>query len=86
LFRQHLIDRGIPANAPGAERRWGRLYGGVMKTVGLPMRLEGRRLVEAGRSEIEALAELDAARSRWTAVAVRALDVILANRATASTI
>jgi len=85
LFRQHLVDRGIPATAPGAERRWGRLYGGVMKDVGSQMRLEGRRLVEAGRSEIQALGELDAARPRWTAVAVRALDAILASRATAAT-
>lgn len=84
LFRQHLVERGLPAQGPGAERRWGRVYGGVMKAVGAQMRLEGCRLVEAGRSELEALAGLDAARPRWTALAVYTLDQMLASRAAAS--
>ena len=74
LFRQDLAARGLPAGGPGGERRWGRLYGAVIKAVGEQVRAAGRELVAQGRSDAEALAELDARRTQWTALARRALD------------
>jgi hypothetical protein len=79
-FRADLAARGLPAAGPGAERRWGRLYGGVMKVLDEQVRAQGRELVAAGRTEAQALAELDARRARWTAIARRALDERLASQ------
>ena len=80
LFREDLVARGLPAAGPGAERRWGRLYGGVMKALGAQIRAEGRELVTRGRTETQVLAELDAGRARWTAFARRVLAKRLGER------
>ncbi|HYU19299.1 MAG TPA: hypothetical protein VEQ11_11445 [Chloroflexota bacterium] len=73
LFRQDLAARGL-ATAAGRDRRWGHLYGGVMKALAERYRAEGRRLVAEGRSDSEAVVQLDASRARWTAVARRLLE------------
>ena len=72
-FRQDLAERGIAAGGP-SDRRWGRLYGSVTKVVGEHLRAEGRALVAAGRSELQALGELESQATRWTAAARQELD------------
>jgi hypothetical protein len=80
MFRQELAARGLPTGGPGAERHWGRLYGSVIKQLGEHLRSEGRSLVSVGRTDAQALAELDASRSRWTTIARRILSDQLADR------
>jgi hypothetical protein len=69
LFRQDLAARGVIVPMGRGDRRWQRLYGGIMRSLGDRLRAEGRRLVASGRTEAQALADLDAGRARWTAVA-----------------
>ena len=72
-FRQDLAARGVTVGGP-SDRRAGRLYGAIMRVVGEHVRAEGRALVAAGRSELQALAELENRATRWTAIARRELD------------
>jgi hypothetical protein len=51
-----------------------------MKVLDEQVRAQGRDLVAAGRSEGQALAELDGRRARWTAIARRTLDERLASQ------
>ncbi|MDP8923929.1 MAG: hypothetical protein M3O34_13740 [Chloroflexota bacterium] len=83
-FRQDLTERGVAAGGP-SDRRWGRLYGSIMKVVGEQVRAEGRALVAAGRSELGALGELDKQRPRWLAIARRELDQRLPSRSAPAT-
>ncbi len=69
LFRQDLATRGISVPTDRTERRWHRLYGTVVRALGERLRAEGCKLIGAGRTEPQALSELDAARARWTAAA-----------------
>lgn len=72
-FRQDLTERGVTVGGP-SDRRAGRLYGSVMKVVGEQVRAEGRALVAAGRSELQALGALGNQASRWLTIARRELD------------
>ena len=80
LFRQDLVARGIPAGGADWERRWGRLHGAVIRSVGEQVRTAGRELLARGHTEAQALAALDARRAAWTALARRALAELLAHR------
>jgi hypothetical protein len=72
-FREDLAKRGARTGGPG-DRRFNRLYGAIMKVVGQHVRAEGRRLVGAGRTELEALAALATDAARWQAIARAELD------------
>ena len=72
-FRQDLAERGLAVGGP-SDRRAGRLYGSIMKVVGEHVRAEGRVLVAAGRSELQALSELFNQAARWQTIARRELD------------
>jgi len=63
-FREDLKVRGA---ANGDDRRASRLYGQIMKQLAAEIRAEGRRLRASGRSDLEALADLDSQRARWLA-------------------
>jgi hypothetical protein len=79
-FREDLKARG----ATGADdRRASRLYGQTMKVLAQEIRAEGRRLCAAGRSDLEALADLDGQRSRWLARGRALLDERLGPRPSA---
>jgi hypothetical protein len=69
LFRQDLASRGVVVPTGKGDRRWHRLYGSVMRSLSDRLRAEGRRLVASGRTDARALTDLDAGRSRWTALA-----------------
>lgn len=63
-FRADLQTRGIvlpPRGAPdpgGVEKAWTRLYGLVQQELGLRIKTEGLRLVQAGQSDAQAVATL----------------------------
>ncbi len=76
-FRQDLAARGVPIGGPGADRRWGRLYGEVIRKVGERVSAAGRELIASGKTEAEALAAVALRQADWAAVARRAVDDLL---------
>lgn len=81
-FRAALAERGL-GDDPRERRRWDRVHGEILATVGRALRREGRALVARGRSELEALAELEALLPRWERYAQRLLSERLAAPPTA---
>lgn len=78
-FRQDLTARGIDGGQ-NADKRWSRLYGSIMKQLSEEVRLEGRRLRQSGRAELDALSDLDGQRAHWLARAREILDQRLPRR------
>ena len=64
-FRTDLAARGVVQEST-ERRRWERLYGEVIKALGRTVRAEGRALLDAGRTEHEALEELSARAATYT--------------------
>lgn len=67
-FRKELARRRVPMEDP---RRHGRLHGEVLKVVRADVRREGRKLVQQGRTELQALQELEGMTTRFARVAQR---------------
>jgi hypothetical protein len=76
-YREDLTARGH-APAGNNDRRWSRLYGGVMKALATEMRAEGRRLRAGGASDTAVLVDLDGQRAKWMARGRALLDERLA--------
>ncbi|MFN8524308.1 MAG: hypothetical protein U0821_14510 [Chloroflexota bacterium] len=68
-FREELRRRGIAASGPELDRRLKRAYGAAMAELAVQIREAGARLVREGRTDADAIAELDAQSARWTASA-----------------
>ncbi len=76
-FREDWKTRGTVGSD---DRRASRLYGQTMKVLAQEIRAEGRRLRARGRSDLDALADLDGQRSRWLARGRALLDERLGPR------
>jgi hypothetical protein len=76
-YREDLKARG---GLGSDDKRASRLFGQIMKVLAQEIRAEGRRLRDAGRADLDALAVLDAQRSRWQARGRALLDARLGPR------